>query len=65
MCSRITTISLYSIQTEIFFKNPPDGAGCCLKCIKSKNGHHFEKAAFSDVQLCFYTPKRYVHSTGP
>ena len=30
----------------IFLKNPPDGAGHILKCIESKNWHHFDFKTF-------------------
>ena len=44
-----------------FFKNPPDGRGHGLKCIKSKNRRHFEKPTFWVLQLCASYPGWFVH----
>ena len=43
-----------------FLKNPPDGIGHSLKCIKSINWHHFDFKFFWDRQLCFYVKKLFV-----
>ena len=48
-----------------FFKNPPDGRGHGLKCIKSKYGRHFEKPIFWVLQLCASYPGWFVHFKCP
>ena len=40
-----------------FFKNPPEGAEHVQKWIESKNGCHFEKPSFKDIQLCCLVQK--------
>ena len=44
-----------------FFKNPPDGRGHGLRCIKSKKECHFEKPTFWVLQLCTSYPGWFVY----
>ena len=43
-----------------FFKNPPDGTGCSLKCIESKTDSILTLKTFWDCQLLFYVKKLFV-----
>ena len=65
ICSRIVAISPYSNEIEIgsqgsFFKNPPDGAEHSLKCIESRNRHHFDFKNFLRLSTLLLYEKKYL-----